>query len=200
LGGILLYYYKIQTSWVESPFYIRDKTKPTRVLVVVFSRTGNTFAAAKEAARYFNADLLPIKAPQYDLSLNGQMRASTDADNELIQTPIEHNKVNLSNYDLIILCSPTWWFRPAPPIWSFVKNHNFSGASIFLIMAGNSRYKKHFIDQFSNLVATKNGSFLDLLFIKRGRFMWQKNTNEVNKEVKSTLENSKELREYLQIQ
>jgi flavodoxin len=189
LGWILFYYYTVQTSWLESPPYVRDKARPTRTLVVVFSRTGNTFTAAKEVARYFNADLLPIKASQYDRSIKGQIRASADADKEVLQTPIEHSTVDLSYYDLIILCSPTWWFRPAPPIWSFVKNHDFSGNSVFLIMTGNSRYKERFIDQFENLVTSKKGNFLDLLFIRRGRFLWQKKTDEINKEIRTAVEN-----------
>ena len=47
----LLYYYKTQTSWVESSPYARVGTEPARTLVVVYSRTGNTFGAAKEIAR-----------------------------------------------------------------------------------------------------------------------------------------------------
>ena len=196
----LFYFYKTQTSWVESSPYVRDGTEPAHTLVVVYSRTGNTFGAAKEIARYFNAELLQIKAPQYAKTIEGQMRASKDADNEVTTTPIQHDAVDLSSYDLIVLCSPTWWFRPAPPLWSFVENHNFSGASIFLIMTGNSRYKKYFIDQFANQLASKNGNFIDLLFIRRGRFLWQKNSYEVNREVQLGLENSKKLREYLQVQ
>ena len=61
----LFYFYKTQTSWVESSPYTRDRTQPAHTLVVVYSRTGNTLSAAKEIARYFNADMLRIKAPQH---------------------------------------------------------------------------------------------------------------------------------------
>jgi hypothetical protein len=56
----LLYFYKTQTSWVESPPYQRVSKSPARSLVVAYSRTGNTLGAGKEAARFFDADLLQI--------------------------------------------------------------------------------------------------------------------------------------------
>ena len=122
----LLFFYKTQTSWVDSPLYQRVSKSPARTLVVVYSRTGNTLGAAKEAARYFDADMLQISAPQYARTIKGQLLASEHADQEVTTTSIQHDPVNLSRYDLILLCSPTWWFRPAPPLWSFVENHDFA--------------------------------------------------------------------------
>jgi flavodoxin len=174
----LFYYYKIQTSWVESPPYLRDEAEPARTLVVVYSRTGNTFGAAREIARHFNAEMLQVKAPQYANTIKGQLRASEDADNEVTTTPIQHDAVDLSRYDLIILCSPTWWFRPAPPLWAFVENHDFSGKPVFLVMTGNSRYKERLTDKFAAGVRSKNGNFLGMLFIRRGRIFWHRQVRE----------------------
>jgi len=189
----LFYYYKVQTTWVESSHYTRDEAQPARTLVVVYSRTGNTFAAAKEIARYYDADLLQIRAPHYPETIEGNMRASTDADNQVTTTPIQHDAIDFSHYDLIVLSSPTWWFRPAVPLWSFVENHDFSGKPVFLMMTGNSRYKQKYIDKFSSLINKKNGVFLDLLFIRRGRIYWQKTPDEVNQEIIEALENRKSL-------
>ena len=58
----LIFYYKTQTAWVDSPPYRRVSESPTQTLVVVYSRTGNTMSAAKEAASYFDADWLQILA------------------------------------------------------------------------------------------------------------------------------------------
>lgn len=197
LTAALIYFYIVQTTWVESTSYIKKDTKPARTLVVVYSRTGNTFSAAKEIAQYFNADMLQIKAPQYTTTIKGQMRAASDADSKVTTTAIEHDAVNLSRYDLIILCSPTWWFRPAPPLWSFVENHNFSGKSVFLMMTGNSRYKEKFTNEFAALVTSKNGHFLDMLFLRRGRIYWQKTPDEVNMELHVALEERKQLWNFL---
>lgn len=186
-AACLLFYYKTQTSWVESPPYQRVSKSPARTLVVVYSRTGNTLGAAKEGARFFDAELLQIAAPQYARTIKGQLLASQHADHEVTTTPIQHDPVDLSHYDLIFLCSPTWWFRPAVPLWSFVENHDFAGKPVFLLMTGNSRLKEELIEKFGTLVEEKNGKFLGSLFIRRGRIYWQKTTDEVNEEVLDAL-------------
>ena len=184
----LLFFYKTQTSWVESPLHQRVSKSPARSLVVVYSRTGNTLSAAKEGARFFDADLLQIAAPQYARTIKGQLLASQHADQEVTTTPIQHDPVDLSSYDLIFLCSPTWWFRPAPPLWSFVETHDFAGKPVFLLMTGNSRLKEELIGKFGTLVEEKNGKFLGSLFIRRGRIYWQKTPGEVNEEVRDALD------------
>lgn len=183
-----IFFYRTQTVWVESPPYERVSKGPARTLVVVYSRTGNTMGAAKEVGRFFDADLLKIEAPQYARNMKGQILAAQDADKEITTTPIEHEPVNLSHYDLIFLCSPTWWFRPAPPLWSFVENHDLAGKSVFLLMTGNSRLKDELTGKFGKLIEEKNGKFLETLFIQRGRIYWQKTPGEVNKEVREALE------------
>lgn len=120
--------------------------------------------------------------------MKGQLLVAGDADKEVTTTPIRHDPVDLSRYDLILLCSPTWWFRPAPPLWSFVENHDFSGKPVFLLMTGNSRFKEDLTSKFGKLVEKKNGKFLETLFIQRGRIYWQRTPDEVNKEVREALE------------
>ena len=113
--------------------------------------------------------------------------ASQHADQEVTTTPIQHEPVDLSRYDMIFLCSPIWWFRPAVPLWSFVENHDLAGKPVFLLLTGNSRLKEELINKFSILVEEKNGKFLGRLFIRRGRIYWQKTPDEVNEEVREAL-------------
>ena len=193
----LVWFYRTQTVWVESLPYTRSSNEPAKTLVVVYSRTGNTLGAAKEIARYFDGDLIRIDAPQYSRDINGQMLASRHADEEVTTTPITHDTVILENYDLIFLCSPTWWFRPAVPMWSFVENHDFAGKQVFLMMTGNSRITEERTGKFKKLVQQKRGEFLDLLFIRRGRIYWQKTPKQVNEEVKEALNERKEMWENL---
>ena len=185
---ILAYwFYRTQTVWVESKPYQRVSQVPAKTLVVVYSRTGNTMSAAKEVAKYFDADLLKIEAPLYTRDLKGQQLAAKHADEEITTTPIQHDPVNLKDYDLIFLCSPTWWYRPAIPLFSFVENHDFAGKSVFLIMTGNSKKTDEKTGKFETIVGGKNGKLLDVLFIQRGRVYWQKTPEQVNKEVLAAL-------------
>ncbi len=190
---LLFWFYRTQTVWIESKPYQRISKKPAKTLVVVYSRTGNTLSAAKEVAKYFDADLLKIEAPQYGRNIAGQQLAAKHADIEITTTDIEHAPVYLNNYDLIFLCSPTWWYRPAIPIWSFVENHDFKGKPVFLIMTGNSRKTDEKTGKFDTLIKEKNGKLLDILFIRRGRIYWQKTPEQVNKEVIQALEERRAL-------
>lgn len=157
---VLVYFYRTQTVWVESEPYQRTSTKPAKTLLVVYSRTGNTIAAAKEVAKNFDADLLKIVAPQYSRDLKGQQLAAKHADEEVTTAPIHHDPVELNKYDLIFLCSPTWWYRPEIPLFSFVENYDFANKSVFLIMTGNSRKQ------------TKKQENLKLLLKKRMVIYW----------------------------
>ena len=191
--AMLVYFYRTQTVWIESDPYQRVSKEPTKTLVVVYSRTGNTMSAAKEVAKYFDADLLKIDAPQYSRDLKGQQLAAKHADEEVTTTPIHHDPVDLSKYDLIFLCSPTWWYRPAIPLFSFAENHDFANKSVFLIMTGNSRKTDEKTGKFETLIEEKNGNLLDVLFIQRGRIYWQKTPEQVNNEVINALNERKEM-------
>lgn len=192
VAAFLLMVYQDQT-WVETPPYERQGQGAASTLVVHYSRSGHTFGAAKAAAGYFDAEMLGIDAPQYARSIEGQQLAIEHARGKVMTTAIEHEAVHLADYELVVLCSPTWLFRPAPPLWSFVENHDFAGAAVFLLMTGNSRYEQENIDLFRDLVTERGGRFVGNLFIERGRIYWQKTSLEVHEEVRRELEARSEL-------
>ncbi|MCP4412665.1 MAG: hypothetical protein GY808_08895 [Gammaproteobacteria bacterium] len=184
---LFYWFYRTQTVWVDSAPYRRSVEKPAKTLVVVYSRTGNTLGVAKVVASYFDADLLTIDAPLYTRDYKGQRLAERHADDEVTMTPITHDSVDVSQYDLVFLCSPTWWYRPAVPLWSFVENHDFAGKEIFLMMTGNSRMKEGYIAKFATLVEKQNGKFLGMHFLQRGRVYWQKEPSALEEETLAEL-------------
>ncbi len=54
-------------------------------------------------------------------------------------------------------------------------------------MTGNSRMTDERTGKFGVLVEEKNGNFLGMLFIRRGRVFWQKAPDQVNKEILDAL-------------
>jgi flavodoxin len=174
-------------SWLETPPYARAGGEAARALVVVYSRSGNTLGAAKEAARHLDAELVTIESSRYPRSYAGWRRAATDARAEVTTAPIEHAATDPSAHEVVVLASPTWLFRPAPPLWSFVDKHDLSGARVLLLMTGNSRYKAELIEPFEELVTSKGGTWEGLLFVERGRVLWQKSPEEVHAFVREAL-------------
>ncbi|MCP4724286.1 MAG: hypothetical protein GY863_04595 [bacterium] len=105
-------------SHFESVVYVRDESKPTKILVLSYSRNGNTEAMAKEIAKHYNADLIFIEAEAYSRDLKGNRKASNDASDHT-ESPIEPKVLGLADYDLIFMGSPIWWYRPRHPKLQF---------------------------------------------------------------------------------
>ncbi|MGH1463031.1 MAG: hypothetical protein K6L74_06725 [Neptuniibacter sp.] len=185
-GGLSLVLYKDQ-SWVNSPHYSTNETKKSKTLVVVYSRSGNTLIAAKEAAGVFQADLLNIVTDDYPLNIMGQLRAMRDALNLSSISNIQYSQFNTGEYDKFILCSPVWMFRPAIPIWAFVKASDFSQKSVYLLMTGNSKYEEKNITLFSEQIKHSNGFFSGYDFIERGRALWQLSSEELQLKVNEVI-------------
>lgn len=185
-SGFGLIAYKDQT-WAESAAYARTSTTPARAVVVVYSRSGHTLGAAKEAARTLDADLVPVTSPDYPQDFAGQRRASAHADEQRTEATIEHAPVDLAGYELVVLASPTWWYRPAVPLWAFVAQNDFGGRPVFLLLTGNSRYEEENIARFGEAVAKRGGRLVGHTFIQRGRVIWQKSAAEVRADVRAAL-------------
>jgi flavodoxin len=166
--------------------YKREAHLPTDVLVLYYSRNGNTEAMAREIARRFQGDIIKLRAESYTLDFQGWINANLDAWN---QNPavIDPVTIDISKYNLIILGSPIWYFRPAPPLWTFVEKNNFQGKAVVLFNTFNSRFKLEEIHKFQKLIDNKGGRFLDHVYVRRGRIFNQMSGNELIKKSQELL-------------
>ncbi len=170
-----------------SPPYRRTGAESARTLVAVYSRSGNTLAAAKQAAHILDADLLAIDSPDYPRSLDGQFRAIRDARARSVSADLHHAALDIAPYESIVLCSPVWMFRPAVPLWAFVDATHFAGRRTFLLLTGNSGYDPAMIDEFGQVIESRNGRLAGHHFVRRGRVFWQRSLDDVRMEVTRTL-------------
>mgnify|MGYP003963932019 CR=1 FL=1 len=176
---------KNRGDYVNQP-YQRASEVSSKPLVVVYSLTGNTEALAKEIAKKHNAELLYITAEAYEGGRGGTS-AAYDAWFEK-EKPIDPATVNLGQYDTVYLGSPIWWYRPAPPLWTFIKSNDFSSTDVILFNTFNSKFKQKNIDKFAAIVEANGGTFKDHIYIRRGRATpFQKNTQDVVNESKELL-------------
>ena len=159
-------------TYFHSPPYTQKKTGSTDVLVVYYSRSGNTEAMAREIARKFEADIVRIESGKYTLDYKGWRHANRDAD-EKVLVKIEPETVDMGKYRLVFLGAPIWWFRPAPPLWTFVNKSNFSGKNVVLFNTFNSRFKSEEIDDFGQKIKEKGGQFIGHIYVRRGRVYQQ---------------------------
>jgi len=175
-------------TYFHSPPYIKRPDISSEVLVIYYSRSGNTEAMARQIAQKFNADIVNITTEKYPLDLKGWRNAGKDADQKVTQVSIKPEIVDMEKYNLIFLGSPIWWFRPAPPLWAFVSKNNFKGKNVVLFNTFNSRFKQEEIEEFKELVIKKGGRFIDHVYIRRGRVYYQKSGETLMKEAREVVE------------
>ena len=108
-----------------------------RTLVVYFSATGNTKAAAEAIAAATGGDLLELEpAEPYtsaDLDYNNaDSRVSREHDDaSLRDVALKTTTVaNWADYDTVYIGYPIWWGIAAWPVGTFVKANDFTGKTV----------------------------------------------------------------------
>ncbi|ANQ19044.1 flavodoxin family protein [Vibrio natriegens] len=153
--------------------------KQATTAVVVFSRSGNTGILANHIANKTNANIYEITANNYELGVLGLISALKDARSNVAD--IMPTRIDLSSYDTVYLGSPIWLYSPAPPIWQFAKDNDFTNKHVVLFNTFNSKFEQHFIDEFEALVRSNGAVSLSHQYVKRGRMGSQISTEQMVK-------------------
>ena len=101
-----------------------------KVLIAYYSYSGNTKAVAEKIKEITGGDLFEIKP------VNEYPRNYTDVVNLAKQEkeqdlrPELANKIDISNFDIIYLGTPVWWYTFATPIKTFLTEYDFTGKTI----------------------------------------------------------------------
>ena len=157
-----------------------------RVAVIYYSRSGATDVMAREIVKHFGATEIRIKAPYYD-GTGGFVRANREAWTEVENVEIQHEPVDLSEYDLVFLGSPIWWFRPAVPLIAFAKRNPFHGARVVLFNTFNSRFKSENIEKFRKIIEAGNGKWARHIYVRRGRSYDQLTSEQIREATRELL-------------
>ena len=101
-------------------------------LVAYFSATGTTKTLAMKLANAVEADLFEIKPKQkytaQDLDwTNNQSRSTLEMKNPSSRPEIAEKLSNMSDYDVIYVGFPIWWYVAPTIINSFLEQYDLSG-------------------------------------------------------------------------
>lgn len=158
-----------------------EASEQSNIAVIYFSRSGNTAIMANKIAEMFDAELINIAAPKYEIGLKGLANAAMSfQDHEVEITP---QTIDLAKYSKIYLGSPIWFYRPSPPIWKFAENNRFDGKDVVFFNSYNSNYGQDHIDEFKSLVMKNGAKSFEHKAIIRGRMGSQLSTEEFLREV-----------------
>ncbi len=101
---------------------------------VYFSATGTTERMAKNAATAMGADIFEIepvhKYTSADLNWHDKKSLTTIECNDPKSRPEIANKIDISDYDTVILCYPIWWSYAPKIMYTFVESQKWEGKKI----------------------------------------------------------------------
>ena len=117
----------------------------SKILITYFSASGVTKNAAKKISEALQGDLFEIepeeKYTSKDLDWrNKQSRSSLEMSNRTFRPKIKEKKINLSNYNTILIGFPIWWGVAPTVINTFIESLDFSGKTLipFCTSGGSS--------------------------------------------------------------
>jgi flavodoxin len=164
-------------SYVPSPVFKPAGKTNSGTAVVYYSRSGHSEAVAREVARMFDAPIARI-ASDYPLSFAGQGKALADARSGAMPL-IEVEPIDLESAERVYMVSPTWLFRPATPLWSYVEQTDLTNKEVVLVTTGNSRFEQTETNEFAKRVEARGGRLVRHVFLRRGRIYWQMSREEL---------------------
>lgn len=119
--------------------FMKDK----KILVAYFSWSGNTKYVAEKIHNTVGGDIFRIETETpypTDYQETGYGIAKKQYE-ENIKPKLKDNG-DVSNYDIIFIGTPVWWYNIAPAVKTFLSENNFEGKTIvpFITHGGGGKY------------------------------------------------------------
>ena len=117
-----------------------------KLLIVYYSwSNGNTERIAKKLQSVAGGDLLKIDtAVPYSGSYDDVVDQGQREVNEGYEPELKPVSVNIADYDVIAIGTPTWWYTMAPAVKTFLHRNDFNGKTVVPFMT-NGGWPGHVI-------------------------------------------------------
>ncbi len=119
------------------------KTMDKKVLVAYFSWSGNTKSVAEKIHERVGGDIFRIEtAVPYPSDYNETAYGVAKKQHDEGTMPELKDNGNVSNYDVIFVGTPVWWYEMAPAVKTFLTKNNFEGKTVvpFITHGGGGKY------------------------------------------------------------
>jgi len=114
-----------------SPLYAQNTPSQKKLLVVYFSKTGNTKKLAMAIQKQTGADMVEIVPvvlypDDYDQTVDIARKEQDDNARPAVKTKVD----TMASYNVVFLGYPSWWGTMPMAVFTFLEAHNLSGKTI----------------------------------------------------------------------
>ena len=136
-----------------------------KTLLVYYSYTGNTKIIVDIIKSKINCDILELKTKvpflieDYDAIVNEYQ--SNESTKKCVE--IEDIKVDLSNYEKVVIGTPVWWYTITPVLREFLKNNDLSQKQVYAFATNAGWLGRTFkeIESYCNVKKELNVQFAE---------------------------------------
>ena len=141
-----------------------------RTLVVYYSRTGQTKKLAEKLAEKFRADIQPLRDKRRRTGPAGFTRAGKDAIFANL-TELEDIENKPSDYDIILIGTPSWYGNMTPAVRTFLSDHDFSRKMVGFFATTNVSGVENALEQMVKLTYPNEQTTPALLAVRKADFL-----------------------------
>jgi flavodoxin len=138
-----------------------------KTIILFYSRSRKTALVARTLADEVNADILEVTDLNNRNGPLNYLKASVDAFREN-KTLINPATVDLADYDLVYVGSPTWASKPAPAIITLIDACNFQGKDVILFATMGSSGGQNVIERMREKIEPRGGRMIKSFQVKTG--------------------------------
>ena len=122
-----------------------------KVLIAYYSwSNGNTERIAEQLQKAIGGDLAKIDTiVPYSGSYDEVVSQGQDEVRRGYEPEIKPLSVNVADYDVIVIGTPTWWYTMAPAVKTFLHEQDFTGKTVIPFMT-NGGWPGHVIKDMKN--------------------------------------------------
>jgi flavodoxin len=157
-----------------------------KVLVVYYSRTGNTEKAALEIARQLNADIEKLVDCENRKGAIGYLVGFKDASKENM-TVIEQPLRDPENYDMIILATPTWVVNMTPALRTYIHYYKSQFKKVAFLVTQNGSCKGKIYEEMRDAVGKLPSAVMDIGGKEFKEETWKPRLKELSMKLKLLL-------------
>ncbi|MDD2643594.1 MAG: flavodoxin [Methanobacteriaceae archaeon] len=145
-----------------------------KTLIIYYSKSENTKIVAETLAHELSSDIIRVKDIKKRSGFFSKFSSSIDAFRES-KTEITPSNINISDYDLIYIGTPTWASNPVPAIITLIDKLDLKGKDVVLFATMSNSGGKNAIKRMSEKVEVRGGRVIETFTLKTK----DKNLNQI---------------------